>query len=67
MQYYYVIGERKKRPRGGRKSEAISMQLTQAITTAIKKELYPRSQIDVYLEVLQVRGLRIIVINLQED
>ncbi|CAH1641786.1 unnamed protein product [Spodoptera littoralis] len=52
----FSTGERKKRPRGGRKSEAISMQLTQAITTAIKKELYPRSQIDVYLEVLQADG-----------
>lgn len=32
----------------------MSIHLRQALTAAIKIELYPRSQIDVYVEVLQV-------------
>lgn len=48
-------GERKNRPRGDRKSTEMSMHLRQALTAAIKTELYPRSQIDVYVEVLQVK------------
>lgn len=47
-------GERKNRPRGDRKSQEMSMHLRQALTAAIKTELYPRSQIDIYVEVLQV-------------
>ena len=49
-----ISGERKNRPRGDRKSQEMSIHLRQALTAAIKIELYPRSQIDVYVEVLQV-------------
>lgn len=52
----FSTGERKNRPRGDRKSQEMSMQLRQALTAAIKIELYPRSQIDVYVEVLQADG-----------
>ncbi|KAI8423674.1 hypothetical protein MSG28_012714 [Choristoneura fumiferana] len=46
--------ERKNRPRGDRKSQEMSMHLRQVLIAAIKTELYPRSQIDIYVEVLQV-------------
>ncbi|XP_053620376.1 exosome complex component RRP41 isoform X2 [Plodia interpunctella] len=52
----FSTGERKNRPRGDRKSQEMSMHLRQALTAAIKTELYPRSQIDVYVEVLQADG-----------
>ncbi|XP_075986273.1 exosome complex component Ski6 [Anticarsia gemmatalis] len=52
----FSTGERKNRPRGDRKSLEISMHLRQALTAAIKTELYPRSQIDIYVEVLQADG-----------
>lgn len=48
--------ERKKRPRGDRKSAEISMHLQQALESVIKTELYPWSQIDVYIEVLHADG-----------
>ncbi|CAG9122193.1 unnamed protein product [Plutella xylostella] len=52
----FSTGERKNRPRGDRKSQEMSLHLRQALTAAIKTELYPRSQIDVYVEVLQDDG-----------
>ncbi|KAL4716766.1 hypothetical protein ACJJTC_001922 [Scirpophaga incertulas] len=52
----FSTGERKNRPRGDRKSQEISLHLRQALTAAIKTELYPRSQIDIYVEVLQADG-----------
>ncbi|KAM3962173.1 LOW QUALITY PROTEIN: exosome complex component Ski6 [Aphomia sociella] len=52
----FSTGERKNRPRGDRKSQEMSMHLRQALTAAIKTELYPRSQIDIYVEVLQADG-----------
>ncbi|CAB3225964.1 unnamed protein product [Arctia plantaginis] len=52
----FSTGERKNRPRGDRKSQEMSMHLRQALTAAIKTELYPRSQIDIYVEVLQEDG-----------
>ncbi|GBP16841.1 Exosome complex component RRP41 [Eumeta japonica] len=52
----FSTGERKNRPRGDRKSQEMSLHLRQALTAAIKTELYPRSQIDVYVEVLQADG-----------
>lgn len=48
--------ERKKRPRGDRKSSELSMHLQQALEAVIKSELYPWSQIDVYVEVLHADG-----------
>ncbi|XP_044264119.1 exosome complex component RRP41-like [Tribolium madens] len=52
----FSTGERKKRPRGDRKSTEISIHLRQALTAAIKIELYPWTQIDVYVEVLHADG-----------
>ncbi|CAH0714985.1 unnamed protein product, partial [Brenthis ino] len=52
----FSTGERKNRPRGDRKSQEMSLHLRQALTAAIKTELYPRSQIDIYIEVLQADG-----------
>ncbi|XP_046681456.1 exosome complex component RRP41 [Homalodisca vitripennis] len=52
----FSTGERKRRPRGDRKSQEMTMHLRQALTAAIRTELYPRSQIDIFLEVLQADG-----------
>ncbi|XP_031833352.1 exosome complex component Ski6 [Nomia melanderi] len=49
-------GERKRKPRGDRKSQERSLQLKHAMEAIIHLELYPRSQIDIYVEVLQVDG-----------
>jgi len=52
----FSTSERKRRPRGDRKSQEISAHLRQTFEAAIKTELYPRSQIDIYIEVLQSDG-----------
>jgi exosome complex component RRP41 len=52
----FSTGERKKRPRGDRKSQEMSIHLRQTFEAAIKTELYPRSQIDIFVEVLQADG-----------
>lgn len=52
----FSTGERKKRPRGDRKSSEMSIHLRQALMAAIRTELYPLSQIDVYVEVLHADG-----------
>lgn len=52
----FSTSERKKRPRGDRKSQEMSQHLRQTFEAAIKTELYPRSQIDIYVEVLQADG-----------
>ncbi|XP_030760050.1 exosome complex component RRP41 [Sitophilus oryzae] len=52
----FSTNERKKRPRGDRKSTELSMHLQQALLAVIKTELYPWSQIDVYVEVLHGDG-----------
>ncbi|EDW12301.1 hypothetical protein AWZ03_007921 [Drosophila navojoa] len=52
----FSTSERKNRPRGDRKSQEFKMYLQQALSAAIKSELYPRSQIDIYVEVLQADG-----------
>lgn len=49
-------GERKRKPRGDRKSQERSLQLKHAMEAIIHLELYPRSQIDIYVEALQVDG-----------
>ena len=43
-------------PRGGRKSQEMSQHLKQTFEATIKTELYPRSQIDIFVEVLQADG-----------
>ena len=50
----FSTSERKKRPRGDRKSQEISAHLRQTFEAAIKTELYPRSQIDIFIEVRKV-------------
>lgn len=52
----FSTGERKNRPRGDRKSQEMTMHLRQALSAAIKTELYPKSQIDVFIEILQADG-----------
>jgi len=52
----FSTGERKRRPRGDRKSQEMSTHLRQTFEAAIKTELYPRSQIDIFVEVLQADG-----------
>ena len=47
----FSTSERKKRPRGDRKSQEMSQHLRQTFEAAIKTELYPRSQIDIFIEV----------------
>ena len=50
----FSTGERKRRPRGDKKSLEMSQHLKQTFEATIKTELYPRSQIDIFVEVLQV-------------
>merc|ERR1719281_644762 len=52
----FSTGERKNRPRGDRKSLEMSQHLKQTFEATIKVELYPRSQIDIFVEVLQADG-----------
>lgn len=52
----FSTNERKRRPRGDRKSSELSIHLRQALMATIKTELYPWSQIDVYVEVLHADG-----------
>ncbi|XP_065214532.1 exosome complex component RRP41 [Planococcus citri] len=52
----FSTGERKKRPRGDIKSTEMTLHLKQALQASIKTELYPFSQIDIFLEVLQADG-----------
>ncbi|XP_063994621.1 exosome complex component RRP41 [Diachasmimorpha longicaudata] len=49
-------GERKKRPRGDRKTQERSIQLRHAMEAILNLENFPRSQIDIFVEVLQVDG-----------
>jgi exosome complex component RRP41 len=52
----FSTGERKRRPRGDRKSQEMTMHLKQTFDAAILTNLYPRSQIDIFVEVLQSDG-----------
>lgn len=52
----FSTGERKRRPRGDRRSQEMTMHLRQTFEAAIKTELYPRSQIDIFVEVIQADG-----------
>jgi len=48
--------QRKMRPRGDRKSIELSRHLKKTFDSVIDTSLYPRSQIDIYCEVLQADG-----------
>nr|CAG4641123.1 EOG090X0BHT [Eulimnadia texana] len=52
----FSTAERKQRPRGDRKSQEMSNHLAQTFQAVIRTELYPRSQIDIFVEVLQSDG-----------
>ncbi|XP_035738966.1 exosome complex component RRP41-like [Vespa mandarinia] len=54
--FSFTSGERKRKPRGDRKSQERSLELRRAMEAIIHLELYPRSQIDIFVEVLQVDG-----------
>lgn len=47
----FSTGERKRRPHGDRKSSEMTLHLKQTFEAAILTQLYPRSQIDVYVQV----------------
>uniref|UniRef100_A0A0B6ZLM2 Putative exosome complex component RRP41 n=1 Tax=Arion vulgaris TaxID=1028688 RepID=A0A0B6ZLM2_9EUPU len=48
--------DRKRRPRGDRKSLEMTTHLKQTFDAVILTELYPKTQIDIYVEVLQSDG-----------
>jgi len=52
----FSTAERKRRPRGDRLSIEMTQHLKQTFETAILTHLCPRSQIDIYVEVLQSDG-----------
>ena len=47
----FSTGERKKRPKGDRRSTESSMLIRRTFEAAILTQLYPRSQIDIYVQV----------------
>lgn len=47
----FSTGERKKRPKGDRRSTETSMLIRRTFEAAILTQLYPRSQIDIYVQV----------------
>ncbi|NXC41704.1 EXOS4 protein, partial [Penelope pileata] len=47
----FSTAERQRRPHGDRKSGEMALQLRQSFEAAILTELYPRSQIDLYVQV----------------
>lgn len=52
----FSTSERKNRPRGDRKSEEMAIHLKQSLAAAILSESYQRSQIDVFVEILEADG-----------
>lgn len=63
----FSTGERKRRPRGDRKSQEMTIHLREALTAAIKTELYPKSQIDIFLEVRMLPFIKFSLGLLQND
>lgn len=47
----FSMSERKRRPHGDRKSTEMSLHLKQTFEAAVMTQLYPRSQIDIYVKV----------------
>jgi len=48
--------DRKRRPRGDRKSQEMTSHLKQTFDAAVLTELYPKTQLDIFVEVLQSDG-----------
>ncbi|XP_062494380.1 exosome complex component RRP41 isoform X1 [Pezoporus occidentalis] len=46
----------RRRPHGDRRSAELALQLQQSLEAAVLTQLFPRSQIDVYVQVLQADG-----------
>nr|XP_002131069.1 exosome complex component RRP41-like [Ciona intestinalis] len=55
-QAMFSSAERKKRSRGDRKGKDMSAHIKQTFEAAVRTQLYPRSQIDIYLQVLHSDG-----------
>ncbi|KAJ7319506.1 Exosome complex component RRP41 [Desmophyllum pertusum] len=51
----FSTGERKKRPKGDRRSTETSMLIRRTFEAAILTQLYPRSQIDIYVQPIMNR------------
>ena len=47
----FCTSERRNRPRGDRKTMELNSMLQQTYEAAIRVELFPRSQIDIFVEV----------------
>lgn len=47
----FSTGERKRRPHGDRKASEMTLHLKQTFEAAILTRLFPRSQIDIYVQV----------------
>lgn len=62
----FSTGERKRRPRGDRKSQEMTMHLRQAFQAAIRVEVYPRSQIDIFVEVCFHQNILKLLSNMLE-
>uniref|UniRef100_A0A8C4R041 Exosome complex component RRP41 n=1 Tax=Eptatretus burgeri TaxID=7764 RepID=A0A8C4R041_EPTBU len=52
----FSTAERKRRPHGDRKSIEMSLHLRQTFETAILTQLFPRSQIDIFVQILKSDG-----------
>lgn len=52
----FSTGERKKRMKGDRRSTEISLVIRQTFESVIHTQLFPRSQIDIYIQILQADG-----------
>ena len=52
----FSTAERKKRPTGDRRSQSYSISLKQAFESSVLSNLYPKSQIDLYVQVTQSDG-----------
>ncbi|KAM5125934.1 exosome complex component RRP41 [Mantella aurantiaca] len=52
----FSTAERKRRPHGDRRSIEMTIHLKQTFEAAILTQLYPRSQIDIYVQILQADG-----------
>ena len=55
----FSTGERKKRPKGDRKSTETSMLIRRTFDAAILTQMYPRSQIDIYVQVSRIFYIRL--------
>ncbi|XP_054841572.1 exosome complex component RRP41 [Eublepharis macularius] len=52
----FSTAERKRRPHGDRASAEMSLHLKQTFEAALLTRLFPRSQIDIYVQILQADG-----------